>query len=69
MKAKELRELTDEELRKKETDLSEELFNLKFRHTSGQAESPSKIKQVRRERARIITILNQRAHSSKTANV
>jgi len=60
MKARELRDLTDEELLQKEKDLKEELFNLKFRLTTSQLDNPMKIRQIKRDIARIKTILRER---------
>lgn len=60
MKAKELRELSDEELKQKERELKEELFNLRFQHSLGQLGNTARISQVKREIARIKTVLRER---------
>jgi len=60
VKAKELRELSDEELRQSERELREELFNLRFQHALGQLGNVMRIPQVKREIARIKTILRER---------
>lgn len=60
MKAKELRGLSDEELRQRERELREELFNLRFQHSLGQLTNTARISQVKREIARIKTILRER---------
>jgi large subunit ribosomal protein L29 len=60
MKASELRELSDEELEKKLLDAKEELFNLRFQMATGQLDNTSRLKQVRREIARISTLMRQR---------
>jgi large subunit ribosomal protein L29 len=60
MKAVEIRKLATEDLRAKETELKEELFKLKFQLSLGQFSNTAKIRQVRREIARIKTILNER---------
>ena len=60
MKIREIRDLTAEELRDKERSLTEEYFKLHFRHGTGQLESPATLKQMRRDIARIKTILKQR---------
>lgn len=57
MKANELRELSDEELQNRESDLKDKLFKLKFQHALGQLEDASKMKGVKREIATIKTIL------------
>jgi len=54
---KNLRSLTDVELEEKARDLKKELFNLRFQFVAGRVESPAKIKQTRREIARVKTIL------------
>lgn len=60
MKAKELRQMSDEELRQREKELREELFNLRFQHSLGQLTNTARISQVKREIARIKTILRER---------
>ena len=60
MKPTELRELSDEELAQKEEDLKDQLFKLKFQHTLGQLENAMKLKNLKRDRARILTILKER---------
>jgi large subunit ribosomal protein L29 len=60
MKAKELKELTNEELLKKKKDLKEEVFNLRFQHSTGQLENTARIKLIKRDMARIETILRER---------
>ena len=65
MKAKELHELTIEELNAKVKELSEELFNLRFRHAIGQLENPSSLKTCRKDIARIKTILREKELAQK----
>jgi large subunit ribosomal protein L29 len=60
MKANELRDLTREELLKRERDLKEEAFNLRFRHSTGQLENTARMKLVKKDIARIETILRQK---------
>ena len=60
MKAKELRDLTYEELVKKENDLQEELFNLRFRFATGQLDNPMALKMLKRDMARVKTIIRQK---------
>lgn len=57
MKAKELIELSTEELMKLEADYREELFNLRFQLATGQLENTARIKQVRKNIARVKTVL------------
>ena len=63
MKASEIRDLSVEEMQHKVVDLQQELFNLRFQHASGQLENPQKMKQVKRDIARVRTILKE---ASKT---
>ena len=60
MRASELREQTVEELREKETDLAEQLFALRLQKVTGQLENPAKIPAVRRDLARVLTVLKER---------
>jgi len=57
MKIQELRELSADELRSKETELQDQLFKLRFQKSLGQLESPMKIKNIKRDIARIKTLL------------
>jgi large subunit ribosomal protein L29 len=59
MKAKELRSLTTEELRRKEVDIREDLFKLRFKHGIRRLENPAKIHQLKKDIARIQTVLAQ----------
>jgi large subunit ribosomal protein L29 len=59
MKSSEIRELSPEETVQKVVDLKQELFNLRFQHESGQLENPQKMKQVKRDIARVKTILKE----------
>jgi large subunit ribosomal protein L29 len=61
MKAAELRDLSDEELRGKLRELQEELFNLRFQLATGQIENVGRIRTVRRDIARLKTVEQQRA--------
>jgi len=60
MKAGELRELSDEELNNKDDELRDQLFKLKFQHALGQLEDAMKLKNIKRDRARIKTIIIER---------
>jgi large subunit ribosomal protein L29 len=60
MKAKELRQLSEGELLIKEKELGEELFNLRFQHATGQLENVMRIPQVRRDIARVKTVLKEK---------
>ena len=61
MNARELRELTAEELLKREKDLKEEIFNLRFQHSTGQLSNTARLKQVKKDIARVETTLRQKA--------
>ena len=61
MKAKELRKLGPEELSKKEQDLREDYFKLKFQHGIRRLENPARLAQLRRDIARVKTILMEQA--------
>jgi len=60
VKAEELRELADEELHNKEEELFRELFNLRFQLATAQIESPTRVRAVRKDIARVKTILRER---------
>ena len=57
MKATELREMTDVELNKQLKDLKAELFNLRFQHTIHQLDNPIRIEAVKKDIARVMTVL------------
>ena len=65
MKAGEIRELSPEEMRRKLSDLKEELFNLKFQHGIGQLENHSKMTQAKRDIARVKTLINELAQKNQ----
>jgi large subunit ribosomal protein L29 len=60
MRAKELRELSMDELRQKEHDLKEELFNLRFQRATGQLENLMRVTHVKRDIAKVKTVLRER---------
>ncbi len=60
MKGKELVELADEELTLRLKQSREELFNLRFQHAAGQLENTSRLRQVRQEIAKIMTVQSVR---------
>ena len=59
-KASEFRELHDEELENRLAEASQELFNLRFQHVTGQLDNYARLGQVRRDLARIKTLLRER---------
>lgn len=60
LKASELRESTLEELRDKEVELSQQLFNLRLQKVTGQLENPSKVKVAKRDLARVLTVIREK---------
>ena len=60
MNAKELREMTIEDLNKKLGELKEELFTLRFQHAINQLDNPQKMVEVKRDIARVMTILSEK---------
>ncbi len=59
MKASEIRELTEQELRNKEVELAEQLFALRLQKVTGQLDNPAKIEKARRDLARVLTVLGE----------
>ena len=57
MKIKEIRDLSLDELRQKDRELVEELFKLRMRHASGQLDCPASLGNLRRDIARVRTVL------------
>jgi large subunit ribosomal protein L29 len=65
MKARELRELSEEELERQEVELKDQLFKLKFQHALGQLENAMKLKSIKKDIARIKTILGENRERKK----
>jgi large subunit ribosomal protein L29 len=65
MKAKDLRELTAEELRAKSAELRGEFFNAKVKHATGQLENTAKLVSLRRDVARVETVLREKGEASR----
>jgi large subunit ribosomal protein L29 len=68
MKASEIREMNAEEMHRKISDLREELFNLQFQHEIGQLENPQRMKQTKRDIARLETIFREVTLNQKEDN-
>jgi len=66
MKAEEVHSKSDDELKGQVLELRKESFNLRFQSASGQLENTIRVRQVRRDIARIKTVLNERASISQT---
>ncbi len=60
MKPSQLREMAPDELLKKEQDLRKELFNLRFQQATGEIENPRRIRAIKKDIARILTIASQK---------
>lgn len=60
MKAKEVRDMSGEELQRRMDELKTELFNLRFQLATGQLDNPMQIKRVRKDIARVQTIIRER---------
>ena len=60
MKAAEVREMDVEELQRRVAETRRELFNLRFQHATGQLENTGQLKEVRKNIARLLTVLNQK---------
>lgn len=60
MKTAEARELDVQELERRVVETRRELFNLRFQHATGQLENTGQLKEVRKNIARLLTVLNQK---------
>ena len=67
MKARQLRELSDDELALRLRDTRRELFNLRFQHATGQLDNPHKLALTRREIARLLTMQSERESARRAA--
>ncbi len=65
MKVSALRELAVEELQRKEQDLRKELFNLRFQQATGEIENPMRIRMIRKDIAKVLTVITERDKKSK----
>ena len=65
MKVSELKELAVEELQRKEQDLRKELFNLRFQQATGEIENPMRIRMIRKNIARVLTVITERDKKDK----
>ena len=60
LKAKDLQEQSDAELTRRLAELREELFNLRFQHATGRLDNPIRLRDVRRDIARVLTLQRMR---------
>jgi large subunit ribosomal protein L29 len=67
-KPHELRNMTVEELRQEETNLRKELFNLRFQKVTGEIENPLMIKHVRKDIARVLTVISEKSKKQSLNN-
>lgn len=65
MRAKDVRDLSDQELTQRELDLRESQFRLRLRRGTNQLESPAALRQTRRDLARVLTIRGERARTAQ----
>ena len=65
MKTTEIRELSPQEIEQKRNELREEIFNLRFQHGIGQLENTAKLKQIKRDIARVETILREKQQTQQ----
>lgn len=66
MRAADLRNDTPEELTQREKDLRKELFNLRFQQATGEIENPKRITAIRKDIARVLTVLTEKAAEEET---
>ncbi len=64
LKAKDLREQSAEDLEVRERELVEQLFALRFQKVTGQLENPAKVREVRKDLARVLTVLRDMRESA-----
>ena len=67
MKPDKVREMSDDELRSKEKELQEQLFRLRFQKSLGQLDNALKIRETRRDIARVKTVLRQKKQQTQAA--
>jgi large subunit ribosomal protein L29 len=65
VKASEVRDLSKEEMLRKVDELKEELFNLRFQHEIGQLDNPQKMKEIKRNIARVKSIIKESERNSE----
>jgi large subunit ribosomal protein L29 len=65
VKARQLREKSIDELRQQESDLREQVFKLRFQKATGQAENPQRIWLVRKELAKVLTVIREKSAAAR----
>jgi large subunit ribosomal protein L29 len=66
MRASELKEMTMDELQAKEADMRKELFNLRFQAATGEIENPRRIRQVKKDIARLLTVVGEKTKTARS---
>ncbi|MBQ9535273.1 MAG: 50S ribosomal protein L29 [Clostridia bacterium] len=66
MKAKEVRELNDTQLGEKLVELKKDLFNLRLQHATNQLDNPIKIREVKRDIAKVKTVIRERELAARS---
>ncbi len=61
-RTKKLRDMTSDELQRREEEMSEEMFRLRFQWAMGQTETLNKLRELRKDRARLLTILREKSN-------
>jgi large subunit ribosomal protein L29 len=67
MNAREIREMTIDEMQRKVAESKQELFNLRFQHEIGQLENQARIRQTKRDIARLLTVIREASLNPKKA--
>jgi large subunit ribosomal protein L29 len=65
MKADKIREIDASDLKKKATETTEQLFHLKFKLAMGQTDTLKKMRELKKDRARMLTVLSEKARAEK----
>jgi large subunit ribosomal protein L29 len=67
VKAKSIRDMSADEIRLRVSEVREEMFNLRFRNSVKQLDNPLKIREARREMARLMTVLHEKERAARGA--
>jgi len=61
-RTKKLRDMTMDELQRRETEMSEQMFKLRFQWAMGQTETLNKLRELRKDKARLLTIMREKSN-------
>jgi large subunit ribosomal protein L29 len=61
-RTKKLRDMSEDELQRRETEMNEQMFRLRFQLAMGQTETLSKIRELRKDKARLLTIMREKSN-------